>query len=495
MSRSSTVIPSSHLIAKPMHQAILLLLPLLLASAAPLPPTSPDTVFLRWLRQQRVELSPLVHLSTSRSASSDGRGRGLYVRDGVGAIPAGTVVATVPLDSMINIEHVLVSPVLGPWLDTRPWLPDYSALALFVMYRKGRPAFTNLTTSGEESGDDGRWDPYLRWITDGEPVDSPIAPWWGESELEALGGKGSTTRALALELRALLRQQWDRVQREAADDAVLWAAVSRPSPSSSSSFAFGDFPAFVAAVLLVQSRIHGVDVKDAQGEWHHTQCLVPIADALNTGASGGGGGGGGGDGDGTGGGGTPDFTSSATAGITNTECFSDNATDGRTVFVCALTRDVAPMEELLVAYGGRHGKLSEAGLLLSYGFTTTAGSGPSRAPTMVRLPLTGAKMAMELTTEASFEQALEHQQRILHGRRRAEAAGALLANVEARLAELEIWQRGNDDGGGRPATTTKRRSAQGQRVLHAWRVAQEERATLERAVLFFRRNALEENVT
>ena len=71
---------------------------------------------------------------------------------------------------------------------------------------------------------------------------------------------------------------------------------------------------------IVQSRVHTVSVRDRAGKWVKTKCMVPVADAINTGPP----------------------------SDLNVRCFTNDAS---THFVCETLKPVVAGSELLTAYG------------------------------------------------------------------------------------------------------------------------------------------------
>ena len=92
----------------------------------------------------------------------------------------------------------------------------------------------------------------------------------------------------------------------------------------------------------VYSRSHNIRVKDGDGKWHDTSCLVPLADFFNTGT-----------------------TNSAL----NVDCATNEAS---THFECRATKAIQAGQELFAPYGGRQTRLRNSVLLTEYGFTLDA---------------------------------------------------------------------------------------------------------------------------
>ena len=354
------------------------------------PLSDPSSRFTQWLPQAGVRLSPDVQIR------DDGPATGLVGRRGVfavGALRTGTEVLRVPREAMINIEHAVVDSVFGPFLEEHTQIPDLMAMALFVLYLQRQPVAAAASTTADAAVDAAvdaagagagaasatataaatnaaaaastpattepaqhpwatKWRAYLDWIlVPSARVESPVAPRWTDDDLSWLQAP-STTLAQASSLRRHLKDGvWAELMGGARGGGNAETNTAHPttdkaavphaaSPAAAAALAGVDFDLFTSAVLAVQSRVHGVDVRGDDGQWHHTTCLVPGADAFNM---------------------------ADTHRGENTACWSEGGLSP--YFVCSTTRDLPAGAELLVAYGGRHGRLSQAQLLLDYGFT------------------------------------------------------------------------------------------------------------------------------
>ena len=370
---------------------------------APLSDPDPSSRFTQWLPQAGVRLSPDVQIR------DDGPATGLVGRRGVfavGALRTGTEVLRVPREAMINIEHAVVDAAFGPFLEEHTQIPDLMAMALFVLYLQRQPVAATASITADSAADAGagagaagaraaaagasatatatataaatttataaasapaasppattepaqhpwatKWRAYLDWIfVPSARVESPVAPRWTDDDLSWLQAP-STTLAQASSLRRHLKDGvWAELMGGARGGGDAETNTAQPtdkaagsqaaSPAAAAALAGVDFDLFTSAVLAVQSRVHGVDVRGDDGQWHHTTCLVPGADAFNM---------------------------ADTHRGENTACWSEGGLSP--YFVCSTTRDLPAGAELLVAYGGRHGRLSQAQLLLDYGFT------------------------------------------------------------------------------------------------------------------------------
>jgi hypothetical protein len=94
----------------------------------------------------------------------------------------------------------------------------------------------------------------------------------------------------------------------------------------------GTLDNFIRTVALVQSRVFGVAVRDAQGKWHRARCLVPFADLVNY------------------------------CNDINLECQTNVES---THFECTTTRAIEAGSFLCASYAGDDDRVS---LLLNYGF-------------------------------------------------------------------------------------------------------------------------------
>eukprot|EP01006_Ploeotia_vitrea_P038266 TRINITY_DN66223_c8_g10_i1.p1 TRINITY_DN66223_c8_g10~~TRINITY_DN66223_c8_g10_i1.p1 ORF type:complete len:598 (-),score=326.91 TRINITY_DN66223_c8_g10_i1:582-2156(-) len=195
--------------------------------------------------------------------------------------------------------------------------------------RKRKSKLGKQTDDGDDEEQQERvWAPYVRAMP--EQVTLPIA--FNDDELAEL--QASPLRPYATRARDLLRQQYDAIVGNASD--VLFPAMF--GEREDGHFEVEDL---ARARSWVQSRLFMVSVFDAQGEWHKTFSLVPVADMINT--------------------------ASRRADV-NVECNSERT--GR-LFECTTLRDIAAGEQLFVAYGTRPKQTehSNGQLLMNYGFT------------------------------------------------------------------------------------------------------------------------------
>lgn len=161
------------------------------------------------------------------------------------ALQEGEEVIRVPLSSMINIEHALMDPELGPVLESSPWLPDHLAMSLYLhLLRQGG----------------SRHRGYLDWLPNSSH--SPLI--WDVADMKLL--RGTSILREVFNRRAYALDLLERLQR-AFDPSFLNG--------------FGPLEMFWGLGVL-RSREFGVDVQDREGVWHRTHSLVPLADALNT---------------------------------------------------------------------------------------------------------------------------------------------------------------------------------------------------------------------
>jgi len=239
--------------------------------------------FESWMKDVGIEMSPNVRLAR------DGN-RGIFANKN---LPAGTIFARIPMSAMINVEHALVDSEVGPILGPNEWISDPLAVA-FYLYSLSK-----------------RCHPYVIWLPD-KVVDSPVMS-WSEEELSWL--QEGTTAEIVREQRMMLKELWRRMFAVVADkDFTL--------------------ERFFWSLSMLQSRIHGIDVRDKNGVWQRAKCMVPLADAMNSGPS----------------------------QSINADCVTDESS---TFLECSVTKAVGKGSELLATYG-RH---SNARLLMDYGFT------------------------------------------------------------------------------------------------------------------------------
>ena len=282
-------------------------------------------------------------------------------------LPAGWEAARVPISMFVNIEHVLADKVLGAEIrraETRLGYEVYEPAALGVFLarsasRRSAERAADLAADGLDYAD--KFASYAKWLARSDVYGSP-ALWRGDGEIPEKecvdGGPLRSLPALTdwLEGTSILReaQVWQEALfenwREWGRDA--WSRTvdgrEQPSPRKSSSEDFcrehRHRRRFMLWAQIVQSRVHTVSVRDRAGKWVKTKCMVPVADAINTGPP---------------------------SGL-NVRCFTNDAS---THFVCETLKPVVAGSELLTAYGS--GGMSPGRILLQYGFVP---------PWLVRVP-------------------------------------------------------------------------------------------------------------
>jgi len=224
--------------------------------------------------------------------SIPGKGRGIVT---LSSLPPGRVVASVPMAMLLNVEHALADAELGPILVQNEWVNDMFALALLLCKIRGR----------QES----KWFEYV------QALPHSIQHQWSSRDefqnsalLEELQRRETYRQQVYADVKGLREPVFDGL---AAED-LEWA------------------------VAMVQSRLHGVQVRGPDKEWHKAFCLVPVVEYLNT----------------------------APPEDINVECFTNERS---THFICATTKHVLAGVELLVKYSPGH--ISQGRMLLDYGFT------------------------------------------------------------------------------------------------------------------------------
>ncbi|KJE94827.1 hypothetical protein CAOG_05400 [Capsaspora owczarzaki ATCC 30864] len=275
---------------------------------------------------------------------SDGdRGRGLVAKQ---AIPPKTVFARIPLTALINIEHAMVSD-LGPVIDASD-LSDQEIMSVFLWHQ--------LHGCGQvEDGGvaESNWQPFLDTLPDRQEMHLTML--WTPEQLAHLDG-------------SLLRDFSERRIQ------VLEASFKRHQQST-----FGKFPSaescdwtkftledFLWGMAIGWSRTHAVRVRDGEGAWQTANCLVPVADLLNT-----------------------DIASKV-----NAECYTN---DESTHFECRTRHQLAQSEELLAQYNADSASIDNHHLLMDYGFVLNDDSA-RRAATIGRpIPLDDPDRAKRLS--------------------------------------------------------------------------------------------------
>ena len=219
--------------------------------------------FTKWIAEAGGSMEPI---RIGRLPSGNRAGRGVLATR---AIAEGEVVARVPLSLLINIEHVLVDPVLGPLLDenggaagiVHAWLGDVDALAVFLCHERRK--------HGREGRELSRWHP---WISLLPPLDQNASVLTYAEDL--------LTELQASPLLTVLRDGRRRLTEVHGRLLKLKGFRGRPPRGAFRKYLREEH---AWGLLLVMSRSHKVRVKDSMGVWHDTSCLVPLADFFNTG--------------------------------------------------------------------------------------------------------------------------------------------------------------------------------------------------------------------
>jgi len=188
--------------------------------------SSSSIEFENWLRSKNVKTHDDVEIRTSN------RGRGLYATKD---LEENVVFAEIPLSSMINIEHVLRHPIVGPIANE---VNDLFALALFLLHETNNSA-------------------YLQWLN----LDVRASP------MEWIT-KDTTLKRMSIGME---------IERRRSYNLEILEQLKENKINNLTLFELERL------VFLVQSRIHGVRVRHPiTKKWHNTKCLVPFADAMNT---------------------------------------------------------------------------------------------------------------------------------------------------------------------------------------------------------------------
>ena len=176
-----------------------------------------------------------------------------------------------------------------------------AALGVFLARsasRRSAERAADLAADGLDYAD--KFASYAKWLARSDVYGSP-ALWRGDGEIPEKecvdGGPLRSLPALTdwLEGTSILReaQVWQEALfenwREWGRDA--WSRTvderEQPSPRKSSSEDFcrehRHRRRFMLWAQIVQSRVHTVSVRDRAGKWVKTKCMVPVADAINTG--------------------------------------------------------------------------------------------------------------------------------------------------------------------------------------------------------------------
>ena len=294
-----------------------------------------------------------------------GLSRGVFAtRD----LPRGHEICLLPLRrALVNVEHVFADSPLADEIRKAEARLGYNvfepaAVGLFLA-RAARFGRFRKQRGTEEQGYLDTFAPYARWLAVSDVDGSPVL-WRDESDTEAeeMGdvaagwAQYASTTALPqhqlvdwLVGTSILRnvREWRRMIEENWRDwgRAVWFRTMEGVSSATTTSALGAteertwLRLFMFWVSVVQGRVHGVMVRDQSGTWVKTKCMVPFADAINTG---------------------PPET-------LNVKCFTNDAS---THFVCRTTGPVKAGEELLTAYsgGGGHHNTSAGRYFMNYGF-------------------------------------------------------------------------------------------------------------------------------
>ena len=274
-----------------------------------------ESDFLTWAKRSGVWIHKDVELSAATVDPTSGlpSGRGLVAYRN---ISSHTRILRIPVKILINIEHALVDDLIGPVLHNNAWISDLLGLALFLHIKRHH---ANLTYAKEGAQSRSKWDHYLLWL----PSPSHGSPLFLPEKV---------LREYLQPTSFLLK---DTLKRRKYAEQVA-ARVLRLYPHlHGDGF---DYAGLIWGIFIVQSRIHGVEMRDARGTWHHTKCLVPVADAANA-----------------------VFSSE----LANFACHTDPTSN---FFDCETTKNVVRGSQLLGMYGGRNGDLPLGRIWRDYGF-------------------------------------------------------------------------------------------------------------------------------
>eukprot|EP00035_Acanthoeca_spectabilis_P020463 m.433055 g.433055 ORF g.433055 m.433055 type:complete len:486 (+) comp17521_c0_seq1:1888-3345(+) len=269
------------------------------------------------------------------------------------SLTKGEPVLSVPLSTVLNIEHALGDPVLGPVWDSEGGakLSDLDVVAAYIVYERHKAS-------------DSRWQQYLDFL----PTAYPTNPLYFDDEVLS-------------QLRGLSVKPFVQRRREQVDAsfAAVQAVVAAQDPEQNL-FKAGllTVERFRWATATVRSRSHLISLKDGTGKWHKAMCMVPAADMLNM---------------------AVDPTDA------NVECKTD-ASGGvdlsQQFFLCTATKDIPAGAELATVYTGSPGRRADGRLLLEYGFVPE--SNPSFAvdmlpPSTLKPRLASAENALKTLPE------------------------------------------------------------------------------------------------
>ena len=339
----------------------------------------------RWMYGARIRATARFARVEDGGAEEHTYHRGVFAtRD----LPAGWSVARVPMSAFVNIEHVLADQALGAEIrdaERRLGYDVYEPAAVGAfLARSSASASASAPASASASSSPHsyavQFAKYARWLArsnvEGSPAmwrddgnadndakacaangDDEGPPWPLPSLKDWLSGTSLLRETRAWQ--ASLHENWREWGRTAWMRTVVNVQESSPMPSPSSSSsslsssssssssaaaaaAAASHPAncqyrqqFMFWAQVVQSRVHTISVRDRDGSWVTTKCMVPVADAINTGPP----------------------------ADLNVRCFTNDAS---THFVCKTLTPVIAGSELLTAYAGSGRSLGR--YLLQYGF-------------------------------------------------------------------------------------------------------------------------------
>ena len=333
----------------------------------------------RWM--DGAEIRTAVVSTEDGTAAKDGLysspHRGVFAKRN---LPAGWHVARIPISAFVNIEHALVDRALGSEIRKAEHRLGYhvyepAAVGAFLA-RSAAFASTSVPGSASSSSSSStsdryavKFSQYAQWLArtnvDGSPAmwldddradedaktcadDGGASESWPLPRLKDWLSGTSLLREVR-EWQASLQENWLEWGRGAwmrsvvsvmeETRASLPSIITPTSTSSSSSSSPSDACVhrrqFMFWAQVVQSRVHTISVRDRDGKWVSSKCMVPVADAINTGP----------------------------AAKLNLRCFTNDAS---THFVCKTVVPVAAGSELLTAYADGGGSLGR--YLLQYGF-------------------------------------------------------------------------------------------------------------------------------
>ena len=257
-----------------------------------------DARFEKWL----TENGAVLHGVALRDLGTYSRGV-IATQD----IANGDEIMRIPLYLVVNIEHAMIHPTVGPVLERQVWINDLFAMTIFLYH----VYFRNATQRHRES-DSKVWGPYFSWLPAKET--SPLAAWQGWQE---------KTRGTSL--------GWEMRKRRRFNVEFL-SRLHRAEPGFADELTL---PILEHIIGILQSHSFAVKVLDRRaGEWVGTKGLVPLADALNT----------------------------DVVGTTTADCMTNSRS---THFICIAKSDISKGTHITTPYNVH----SNARLFLDYGFT------------------------------------------------------------------------------------------------------------------------------